>query len=113
MASLNYHDELNHAREARHNGLEGRARVCARRAAGTAFAVYFKDPLSQSGKSAMDYLQMAKSDHRLPGEIQHAAERLTHQVNADHHLPDGFDLIGDAETIIKFIDQQKIDRSLP
>jgi len=107
MASFNYYDELNQAREAHENGLEGRSRVCARRAAGTALAVYYKDSISQPGNSVMDYLQMAKGDHRLPEEIQHAAERLTHQVNADHHLPVGFDLIGDAEIIIRFIYQQK------
>jgi hypothetical protein len=93
--------ELEYAARARADGNEGRARVCARRAAGLAGRIY----LSQHGvrlgnTSALEVLKILAETPSLPPEMRIAAERLTLRVNEEFSLPPDIDLLAEAKTLI-------------
>ena len=95
--------ELAHARAAREHGKEGRARVCARRAAGWAIAIHFADvqaDTDQSTRGALSHLNWLKNHPEAPLELRAAAGRLTEQVDEDHLLPHEEDPLEDAELIV-------------
>ncbi len=100
--------ELEQADAARAAGNEGRARVCARRAAGMAareFLDRHKDwPFDEFGgshrsESAYDLLQRLTELPGLPAEVQQAAVYLTLRVNEDFSLPVAVDLIAEARRL--------------
>jgi hypothetical protein len=102
--------EIERAEAARAAGNEGRARVCARRAAGLA-ARDFLDRnqippnedahiWTRSNKSAYDALQAVAFFPALATHLKQAALHLTTRVNGEFHLPDGTDLIEEARKII-------------
>jgi hypothetical protein len=105
--------ELENARIARKDGMEGRARVCARRAAGAAFAKLLSDNYQVPGVSMMNALSLACENGRFPLEVQNAARRLTLSVDANHELPEKIDLIAEAETIIHFVHNLLADVNEP
>lgn len=92
--------ELSQAKAARDSGKEGRARVCARRAAGWAVVLYRR----RSGEDIEDehvlrhlaWLQDQHSNERL----RSAASRLGIRVNPDHQLPHEEDPLEDARLIV-------------
>jgi len=93
--------ELENARRARSEGNEGRARVCARRAAGAAA----RDFLTRRGvrmrtASAYDALRMLEQFPGLAPDLKSAASRLTARVTEEFALPFEADLIAEAETLI-------------
>lgn len=94
--------ELAYAADARAHGKEGRARVCARRAAGWAIGAYrrraYDEPVS--ARAAIIHLRWLKAEPSLPGELRRAAARLTERVDDDHHLPHPQDPLGDARLIV-------------
>ena len=90
--------ELKLAETARTAQNEGRARVCARRAAGIAAREY----LSRAGKkvrtpSAFDVLNLIARDPGLPETIRERANRLVQPVDEDFKLPAHVDLIQEAK----------------
>ncbi len=90
--------ELNLAKTARSVQNEGRARVCARRAAGIAARAY----LGRAGKkvrtpSAFDVLNLIARDPELPETLRERAKRLVQPVDEDFKLPAHVDLIQDAK----------------
>ncbi len=92
--------ELEHAERARALGQEGKARVCARRAAGIAARLY----LSQHGRivrtpSAYDVLKLLMEEPSLAPELRQAAEHLTLRVDEDFKLPAEVDLISEARRL--------------
>jgi len=89
--------ELAYARAARLQGKEGRARVCARRAAGWAIAAHFSQgrPLG-----ALSQLRWLEKNDEAPEQLRSAAGRLTEQVTEDHELPHSEDPLRDAEFIV-------------
>jgi len=92
--------ELERAAHARSSGKEGRARVCARRAAGIAVREY----LRRQGKdfhttSAYDLLNVLVKDPNLPDECRRSASHLTLTVNEEFKLPAGVDLLVEARTL--------------
>jgi hypothetical protein len=97
--------ELELARAARQAGNEGRARVCARRAAGLAA----RDFLDQNGHPARDRdhtgsayaaLQTLAALPGLTPELVQAALHLTKRVSGEFQLPAGIDLIAEANILI-------------
>jgi hypothetical protein len=97
--------ELANGAAARQGGLEGRARVCARRAAGAAIREYLDlRGLRAPGSSAYDllaYLQeLAGVPGGIPAEIsqgvRQAAEKLLARVDEDYSLPGDVDLLAEA-----------------
>lgn len=92
--------EFELAEGARANGNEGRARVCARRAAGIAAREYLtrKGARPQS-RSAYDVLNLLKDDPLLPPDLKRIAEHLTLRVTEEFKLPVDADLIAEARKL--------------
>ncbi len=87
--------ELANALQARQMGNEGRARVCARRAAGLAARDFlekrgFNEPRTAS---AYELLRLLAEYPGLPPDLRQAAGQLTMRVDEAFDLPAGTDLI--------------------
>ena len=103
--------ELEQATGARSAGNEGRARVCARRAAGMAARVFFDrqgvQPLDASpdhdgrarNQSAYVLLQTLAEYPGLAPDLRQAAIHLTLRVTEEFTLPVDVDLIADAKNL--------------
>jgi len=95
--------ELQMAATERSAGNEGKARVCARRAAGWAVRGWReRRGLGQRGQSAHRYLQGAALDRSLPAHIRAAAAHLVLRINEDHALPIDADVLDDAQVLVDF-----------
>lgn len=98
--------EFSAAREALKIGNDGKARVCARRAAGQAITWFLsKFPKKGWGTDAMSQLQSLKDDDSFPQEVRHAAERLTTKVSDRFNYQFSTDPIHDAQIIIQHIER--------
>ncbi|MBI4731798.1 MAG: hypothetical protein HY781_06665 [Chloroflexi bacterium] len=96
----NWKVELEDASLARLSGNEGRARVCARRAAGIAA----RDFLTRRGVrlrtlSAYDALRALEQFPGLPSDLKSAAAHLTLRVTEAFTLPTDIDLLADARLL--------------
>jgi hypothetical protein len=94
--------ELNTARQARSSGNEGKARVCARRAAGKAVAA-----AGLGSFTPLVAIQNLMSMPGLPVAITSACSNLLKTVNDTYQLDEGIDLISDSETLVKFLMESK------
>jgi HEPN domain-containing protein len=91
------HWEFDHAQKARLGGNEGRARVCARRAAGIAIREY----LARTGQpaqtvSAIELLDLLQARTDLSPDLRQAAAALRMRVTQAFDLPAHADLIAEA-----------------
>jgi len=93
--------ELLLARAARVSGHEGRARVCARRAAGQAIRAH-----SGIEGDALKQLKWLAGSHAIPDSVRAAARRLSTKVDTDHNLPFTEDPLEDARLIIAHLTPQ-------
>jgi len=94
--------ELIDAEQARIDGNEGRARVCARRAAG--WAVSFTRSLNEGREieaNAYEMLQWLAQQADTADAVRAAAARLTVRVSLDHTLPFPEDPLEDARMIVE------------
>jgi hypothetical protein len=92
--------ELGQAAQARARGNEGRARVCARRAAGILAREYFSRRAgAPRTSSAVDLLHRLELDANLPATAHELVQHLTQRVDADFRLPADFDLVGDVRRL--------------
>jgi hypothetical protein len=99
--------ELQNAREARASGLEGRARVCARRSAGLAIRDYLTEKNGASRHNSLFELIVDKSIRGLlPIQLVPHLDRLSLRVNQQFQLPDGVDLISEAIMVISLLETQ-------
>ncbi len=90
-------EELARGDAARRAGLEGRARVCARRAAGAAVREYLElRGVEAPGSSAYDLLAYLKDLPEITPAARQAAERLLSRVDEAFSLPVDVDLLADA-----------------
>ncbi len=100
-------EELSRGEAARRQGLEGRARVCARRAAGAAIREYLElSSLPMPATSAYDllrYFQLMLSSEStlsqespLSGQMRQVVEHLLAQVDESFALPGQVDLLSEA-----------------
>ncbi len=94
--------EFDRAEKAREENNEGRARVCARRAAGIAAREY----LNRRGqkvrtRSAYDLLKILVDDPDLPPDTRLSASNLLLQVNVEFKLPPGIDLLKEAKNLCR------------
>jgi hypothetical protein len=99
--NLEIADELEKAERARQAGNEGRARVCARRAAGLIardFLARHKQQLRNTNAYAA--LQALVEFPGLAPDLREAAIHLTTRVDEAFHLPVNVDLIADARKLI-------------
>jgi hypothetical protein len=93
-------NEFHMAENARSAGNEGKARVCARRAAGIAIREYMeRSNIRAASASAYDLLNALLAMDGLPPDARQAAERLTLRVDEEFKLPEGVDLIREARTL--------------
>jgi hypothetical protein len=99
--------ELTRAVQAQLEGNPGKARVCARRAAGWATRAYYQHIDGPHwGGDAMTQLKRLQNDAAVPEPVRAAAARLTTKVNFDHTLPFEADAVEDARGIIEFARSQ-------
>ncbi len=93
--------EMDLAGEARRNGREGRARVCARRAAGRAVAVFHERKTGvRPQANYYRLLRWFQQVDDVPDPLKEAAARLTTRVRPDYTLPHPDDPLQDARTLI-------------
>jgi hypothetical protein len=96
--------ELQAARKATRDQMTGRSRVAARRAAGIALMEYNRwNAFTQTTTNFYDLLMAFSTQAGLPEKIQQAARRLCQRVDGQYNLPDDYDLIEDAEMLVKFV----------
>jgi hypothetical protein len=96
--------EFEQAKQARANNNEGRARVCARRAAGIAIRDYLTRKGTQiSSQSAYDLLNLIKEEPLLPPDLKLVADHLTLRVTEEFKLPIDADLIAESRLLCDWL----------
>ena len=96
-------NEIKQAERALKEGNDGRARTCARRAAGIALKEYDSEQNHPDRKiSSIDRLREISTNENLPDKIRKAAQRLITNVN--NRLSENFTFhpIRDANIIIEY-----------
>jgi hypothetical protein len=94
--------ELRQAEAARLAGNEGRARVCARRAAGHIIGEYLRRKGSASpSESAYARIHYLASQPGLSIEVYEKLAHLTMRISPEHTLPVEADLIADVRVLAK------------
>jgi hypothetical protein len=97
---IDFEHEIEEALKARGNGNEGRARVCARRAAGAALRNYFsRKEVSVEGLSAYQLLLLFVNQPQIPPIAMQYADYLILQVSETFQLPEEVDLIHEARSL--------------
>ncbi len=95
--------ELTRGRDAERLGNAGRARTCARRAAGMAITeLQRKFPERKYGSDFMRQVRAFATDDSLPEEVRQAAERLQATIAADFTSVSKQPL-SDAATIVDYV----------
>jgi hypothetical protein len=98
--------ELARGEAARTQGFEGRARVCARRAAGMAIREYLEmRGASGAGTSAYDLLLEFRDHPEIGPEIHKSAGYLVERVNEAFELPGDVDLLAEAGRLVAELDR--------
>ncbi|CAG0972189.1 hypothetical protein ANAEL_01242 [Anaerolineales bacterium] len=96
--------EFERAKQARVKKNEGKARVCARRAAGIAVRAYLtRKGIQVPNMSAYDLLNLLRENLELPPEMQSTADHLTMRVNEDFQLPIDTDLVAEARVLCDWL----------
>jgi hypothetical protein len=92
-----FNSELRQAETARAAGNEGKARVCARRAAGLAIQEYLhRQGIQLDPGSAYAYLRYLAESPGISSEKRLVASHFLERVTAEHTLPGNVDLIEEA-----------------
>lgn len=90
--------EINQAITARLKGNEGRARVCARRAAGIAIAAYLHcNQIHDPTSNAYIRLKYFANLPQIPEDIRQVVHHFLLPVDTDFRLPAEIDLIAEAQ----------------
>lgn len=93
-----FEKELQTAKEARKNGNEGMARVCARRAAGELVRAYFqRQGLLLAKPSALHALKTLSQSGQVSEKVREIASHFVWQITPEHLLPGDADLIAEAQ----------------
>ncbi|MEJ2263231.1 MAG: hypothetical protein P8Z00_19780 [Anaerolineales bacterium] len=92
-----FESEIAQAERARIDGNEGKARVCARRAAGHIIGEYLnRKGLHSPGRSAYSQLQYVQSLPNVSPKARAAAHYFLMRITPEHRLPVEIDLIAEA-----------------
>ncbi len=103
--------ELDQADMFRARGMEGRARVCARRAAGWAVTAFRLQRSSvDTHLNAYHQLRWFRKLDAIPTELRDAADRLTTHITPSHDLPHQQDPLEDAVMIVDTLYKEVVDR---
>jgi hypothetical protein len=99
-------EELTGGEAARQAGLEGRARVCARRAAGAAVREYLElRGIAAPGPSAYDLLAFLQGLAGTSPEIREVAGHLLTRVDESFSLPVEVDLLAEARWLAQALEE--------
>ena len=99
-SSLQIQKELLLAKQSRLEGNEGRARVCARRAAGAAAQSYLIEAgYPQKNKNVLQSLTQLRELNSTPDHVRNAVNWLLKRVDEDNTIPQRVDLISEAKVI--------------
>jgi hypothetical protein len=99
-----FNAELARAELARSAGNEGKARVCARRAAGIVIGRYLDiRNVSHTNASAYDLLKYLLEDESQPPRVHELINHFLVRIDTDHHLPIDADLIQDARWLDRLL----------
>ena len=91
-------------------GNPGRARVCARRAAGWAIRAWYQAREGPGwGGDALKQLRRLRADPAVPAALRAAAERLSTRVDHEHRLPFKEDALDDARGIVAWVEKTTRD----
>jgi len=102
--------ELKMARTARISGNEGRARVCARRAAGHVIGEYLsRSETTFPSESALERLKFLESSPLITDQQRETIGHFLVHTTPDHELPIDADLIEDVHLLAR----QLMGESLP
>ncbi len=105
-----FDQELLKGQEARRAGFEGRARVCARRAAGAVIRAYLaRRDLPAPGSGAYDLLIHFQTLPDIPARAREAAQRLAMRVDEDFRLPGEIDLLDEARQLAQGLEAALAD----
>lgn len=97
-------EEIIRARRSRESGNEGRARVCARRAAGYLAKQYLEwKGIRDPGSSAIVRLRLLNSLPEVSPEVKRINEYFLIHVNPEHELPVDADLIEEASRLAELL----------
>lgn len=104
-SKIQIQEELLLAKQSRLEGNEGRARVCARRAAGAAVKEYLgQKGIAQKKENAIQALLTLRQSEDIPERVVEALNCLVQRVDQDHKLPMDADLIFEAGIVIQFVE---------
>jgi hypothetical protein len=96
--------EISHAEVARSQGLEGMARVCARRAVGIVLGEYFRrNQIPVDSPSAYDRLRFLQNMPNMPDDLLTRVQHFLVRVTPDYRLPIEADLIAEAQQIRRML----------
>lgn len=96
--------ELSTGEAARQSGNEGRARVCARRAAGIAAGAYYRQHgMNDQGPSAYDRLRYLTEMEAVPQVVREIASHFVVRIDTDHRLPIEADLLAEARQLANLL----------
>ncbi len=99
--------ELGQADRFRREGFEGRARVCARRAAGIAIRDYFRrHEIPDTNLNALGLVQAFRDLPDISPELRRSAEMLLLRVDESSQLPPEIDLLELARFLVQELDRQ-------
>jgi hypothetical protein len=99
--------EIDHALAARENGLEGRARVCSRRAAGYAIRAYLENRgVDMPDISALALIRQLDSLKDVRSQVKTVTEHLLMRVDEDFTLPVQADLIAEAIWLVDYLENE-------
>lgn len=101
---MRFQIELEQAEAARSAGNPGKARVCARRAAGIIAGEYLRRSDSDApGSSAYTRLRQLQNQPGLPANILTVTQHFLERVNTDYELPSEADLIAEARWLAEVL----------
>jgi hypothetical protein len=99
--------EIDHALAARENGLEGRARVCSRRAAGYAIRTYLENRgVDIPDISALALIRQLDNLTGVRPQVKTVTEHLLMRVAEDFNLPVEADLIAEAMWLADYLENE-------
>jgi hypothetical protein len=94
--------ELNLAEAARKTGNEGKARVCARRAAGHIIGEYFhRREISPISPSAYARLQSLRALEDISPQVRDICDHFLMRITPNYTLPIEVDLIAEARWLVQ------------
>jgi len=105
-----YTKELENANKARCEGYEGKARVCARRAAGIVIGEYLhRRGVAELNHSTYELLALFNSLPDVDEQCKAVSSHFLIKVNQQHDLPLQADLIEDAAWLENYLLHKGID----